>query len=272
MSGIDDIWATINVTTNTGSGSLYYVIVPTAAAAPSAAQIKAGQNGSGGAATWSGSLAISSTGAKSKLAYGLAVNTAYDTYVTHETAAGFSNIVTAEFTTLNSTIIRRSAEAGVTTNLTATTGTLGANAADSLGGTNAVSFVDLNPGTIGACAFTASQMTYNNGINRVRVRLKRVSSSSPNLWMRLNPANTTVALTTHVNLTARNNAGATQGWATAVVTDLDGVWMQFDGTIDMTGADVLGTLVLSLGDANNDLTLMRDGTVSIVVHDLIISW
>jgi hypothetical protein len=247
--------------------------VPTAAAAPSAAQIKAGQNGSGGAATWSGSLAVSSTGAKSKLAYGLAVGTIYDTYVVHEGAAD-SNIPTAEFTTVASTIIVRHAEDGATTSLTANFGTFNTNAADSLGGTNAISYVDNNVGTVGSASIQAGALTYFNGVNRIRVRLKRISSSVANLWIRLNPSNLSAGgnLNTHLNLTARNNSGATQGWTTATVTDLDGVWIQFDGTIDMTGlADLVGNFGIALGDANNDTTLIRDGTQSIAVHDLIIS-
>lgn len=270
MSDVDDIWATINVTTDTGSGTIYWVIVPTAAAVPSEEQIKAGTDGGDNAATIDGSISVASSGAKTQLAYGLAVNTAYDTYVVQETAE-FSNIVTAEFTTDASTIIVRHAEDGETTSLSSTTGTLSANVADSLGGSEAVGFVDNNQGTVGALLITVGSLTYNNGVNRVRVRLKRISSSSPNLWMRLVPGSTTATPDTHVNLTARNNSGATQNWATATVTDLDGVWMQVDGTINMAGADVTGTFLLNLGDANNDTTLLRDGTVSIAVHDFIIS-
>ena len=92
--------ADIGATTDTGSGTLYGVVT-TSSTTPSASQVKAGQNASGAAATFAGSVAVSSTGAKTIAATGLSSMTSYYAHLMHESAAGQSNVVTsAQFTTL----------------------------------------------------------------------------------------------------------------------------------------------------------------------------
>jgi hypothetical protein len=92
--------ATVGATTDEGNGTLY-VVVTTSATAPSAAQIKAGQDHTGSAAVFDDSQAVSSTGAKTFSATGLTASTAYRAHLIHtDAAANDSNIVTsAEFTT-----------------------------------------------------------------------------------------------------------------------------------------------------------------------------
>lgn len=91
--------ATIGATTDEANGTMY-AVVDTVTTTPSAAELDAGQDGDGGAAAWSGSQAITTTGAKTFNVTGLAPNTAYTYFIGHKDAAGnFSNIVSGTFTT-----------------------------------------------------------------------------------------------------------------------------------------------------------------------------
>lgn len=107
--------ATVGATTDEGNGTLY-AVVTASATAPSVAQIKAGQNESGAAAVWSGSVAVSSTGAKTLNATGLTASTSYYAHLVHADSAGNnSNVVSsAQFTTA----------AGADTTLPTLTGTI----------------------------------------------------------------------------------------------------------------------------------------------------
>lgn len=76
-----------SVSTDEGNGTLYWVLVPDADA-PSAAQVKAGQNSSGGAAVVSGNQAVSGTGTQNIATIGTAKpNTNYELVYMHEDAA-----------------------------------------------------------------------------------------------------------------------------------------------------------------------------------------
>lgn len=92
--------ATLGVTTDENNGTLY-VVVTTSATPPSATQIRAGQNNSGTAAVFADDQPITSTGAKSFGATGLAPSTTYYTYFHHQDASGNNSTVSAasSFTT-----------------------------------------------------------------------------------------------------------------------------------------------------------------------------
>lgn len=92
--------ATIGATTDEGNGSLYGVVT-TSATQPSVAQIKAGQDHTGAAAVWGGSVTVSSTGAKTLNATGLTASTGYYAHLVHADAAGNNSnrISSALFTT-----------------------------------------------------------------------------------------------------------------------------------------------------------------------------
>lgn len=87
-------------TTNEANGTMY-VVASTSATAPSAAQVKAGQMHTGAAAAASGSVAVSSTGAKSVNFTGLTPSTTYYAHAMHEDASGNQSSVvsSASFTT-----------------------------------------------------------------------------------------------------------------------------------------------------------------------------
>ncbi len=91
----------LEVTTNEGNGTLYYVVT-TSVSAPSKAQVKAGQDHTGAAAAYAGSQAVSSTGAQTATGTGLSSATVYYGYFMHEDAAGNQSAVKAltTFTTL----------------------------------------------------------------------------------------------------------------------------------------------------------------------------
>ena len=99
-----DTTATVGATTAGTTGTMYAVLTPTIAR-PTKAQIKAGQNASGGAAVWAGSLPVSSTGAKTFSATGLAAGTTYHVHIVHEVAAGYSNTLWVTGTTTGVAVI-----------------------------------------------------------------------------------------------------------------------------------------------------------------------
>lgn len=80
--------STGSVSTNEGNGTLYWVVT-TSATAPSAAQVKLGQDNSSVAATDSGSQTVSGTGVQTitPAPSGLTASTAYTTHFMHEDAA-----------------------------------------------------------------------------------------------------------------------------------------------------------------------------------------
>lgn len=86
--------STAGVTTDEANGTLY-VVVTTGATAPSAAQVKAGQDSAGAAAAYTGSQTVSAIGAQtiSPAPSGLAASTAYTTHFMHEDAAGNQSAV-----------------------------------------------------------------------------------------------------------------------------------------------------------------------------------
>jgi hypothetical protein len=91
-----------SVSTDTGSGTLYFAAIPTAGATPSAAQVKAGTGGDIIDAS-AGSQAVSTTGVQNVSGSGLSPDTPYKLVFAHEDAAVTPNIstvsVSAEFTT-----------------------------------------------------------------------------------------------------------------------------------------------------------------------------
>jgi hypothetical protein len=92
--------ADIGATTNEGNGTLF-VVASTSSTAPSGAQIIAGQMHTGAAAAAAGSVAVSSTGAKTVGVTGLSGSTSYFGHSVHRDAAGnVSNVVSGDgFTT-----------------------------------------------------------------------------------------------------------------------------------------------------------------------------
>ena len=88
------------VDTDEGNGTLY-AVVTTSSTNPSAAQVKAGQDHTGAAASYADSQAISTTGTKTFNASGLSPSTAYYFHFMHEDAATNQSSVasSASFTT-----------------------------------------------------------------------------------------------------------------------------------------------------------------------------
>jgi hypothetical protein len=85
--------STGSVSTDEGNGTLYWVVT-TSATAPSAAQVKAGQDNTGTAADGdSGSQSVSATGVQNITPSGLTASTAYTTHFMHEDAASNQSTV-----------------------------------------------------------------------------------------------------------------------------------------------------------------------------------
>ena len=76
------------------AGTLYYVVVPDGSPAPTAAQVKAGQNGSGASAVTSGNSAVASSPFTGSFnVSGLSAGTAYDIYVVAQDDEGTPNLM-----------------------------------------------------------------------------------------------------------------------------------------------------------------------------------
>jgi hypothetical protein len=114
--------ATVGATTNEGNGTLY-AVVTTSSTGPSAAQVKAGQNHLGAAATWSGNQAVATTGAKTLNATGLTGGVTYWGHLMHEDAATNQSSVVSSSSFASSTTFDVSVTfgigAGCTANLSA---------------------------------------------------------------------------------------------------------------------------------------------------------
>lgn len=95
-----DTTAIGSVSTNEGNGTLYWVVTESGTA-PSVAQIQAGQDNAGAAATADGSQAVSASGSQFVQASGLTAETAYYFHFQHQDAAANDSTVvsSAEFTT-----------------------------------------------------------------------------------------------------------------------------------------------------------------------------
>jgi hypothetical protein len=91
--------ATVSVDTTDGDGTIYFVVVPTAEAAPNSAQIVAGQRANGTAATWANNVVVSGIDTYMSGPTGLTAAATYDCYAIHYDGEGTgSNIATVEFT------------------------------------------------------------------------------------------------------------------------------------------------------------------------------
>lgn len=85
---------TAYVTTDTDTGSIYYVMTQSPSQ-PSESQIIAGQDHLGATADASGIIVVTSTGQKSETVPGLAESTQYYTYFVHSNLGVLSNIANA---------------------------------------------------------------------------------------------------------------------------------------------------------------------------------
>jgi hypothetical protein len=252
-----DVFVWGQSTTDTASGTLYAVVVASAAATPTAAQIVAGTDAAGAAAP-NASVAITSTGVKNVLVRGLTAVTAYKVCMTHRSAGGSnSNVVTGSFTT--DTLILALVTAGASTGLTLSTGSaaFGTNIADPHGGTNAIRWVDVNDATTGAIIIVVASATYFSGPVKIHLTVRYGGGSQ---WMKM----LAVSMTSAAFVNWNNSTGAigTETFTgTPVIFDVATGWKMLSGVADMTGADVVGTwnVTMELTD-NVGSTNVRDGT------------
>ena len=277
--------ADLDVNTDTAEGELY-VVVTTSATAPSAAQVKLGQDHTGSAAAFDDSdLAIAASGPHSFSATGLTASTTYYVYFMHEDDAGNQSTVTAgvaAFTTASSTttVVSFATDGTLTNIINASSSALTASQSDSDAGTDAVLWADDNPGTSGAVSIRSANVTLNNGNNNVTGKFKTTGiASGSKMWIRIRMQSVTVTDAVFVDITNDGTAAGSRigtqdaGWTSATVTSLGSDWWKFDGVLDATGADVTGQFYLSMAEADNDTVLtVRDGTNAIVIHDVLVSY
>jgi hypothetical protein len=91
--------ASISVDTNDAGGTMYFVVITSAAATPNAAQIAAGTDGDDDPATWADNVAVSSIDTYTGGPTGLTPDAVYDCYVVqYDGEAVASNVVSIDFT------------------------------------------------------------------------------------------------------------------------------------------------------------------------------
>jgi sugar lactone lactonase YvrE len=99
LSGIGVVGTTLSATSNEVATG-YWVVLPAAASAPSVAQVKAGQDGSGSGAPFAGNGAMVASVARSFALGSLAAGTAYKVYlVARDTAGNDTTVQSLSFTT-----------------------------------------------------------------------------------------------------------------------------------------------------------------------------
>jgi hypothetical protein len=267
MSAFDfsDIFVWGQVTTDVASGTMYAVVCAAAAVAPSAAQIKLGQDGSGAAAASSGNQAISSVGVKQLLLRGLTANTSYKVYFTHEGSGGFSNVVNTSF--LSDVFIFQIAHNGSSTGLTATNNIFTNNVADPQGGTNAVRWADNNDSVTGAVTTSFNLATFFNGVNKFHFTYKQGGGAD---FARINTANLSVGSGTNTFQWSTGTNGAGNNWTGATGTgggyapftiDMGAGWRMWSAACDCAGADLSGAFSWAKGMVNNVVgSILRNGT------------
>ncbi|MCP4410093.1 MAG: sialate O-acetylesterase [Gammaproteobacteria bacterium] len=162
---------------------------------------------------------------------------------------------------------------GTSTGLTEISSTINTAQTDPDSGSNAVSWIDQNPGSVGQCAVRCGNTVFNNGVNIIRAKFKTISSEAADMWIRVWPQNMSVGDNVSILITDDatpdgSRVGTTgAGWGNVSVTSLGSGWFQFYGEIDLTGADVTGLMRLMMGDADNDSTVDRQGTNEVALHD-----
>lgn len=143
--------------------------------------------------------------------------------------------------------------------------------ADSDGGNNAISFTDNTGGAGTQVRLHDTVITFNNGENIIRMKLKDIAKNTAARWVRIRVQNTTAVPSISIDLT--NGAlGINDGFTNTSLTALSDGWYAFEGTVDLTGADVAGGLYLYMADADNDQNITADGTNTVGVHDWQVSY
>jgi len=228
--------ASVGATTDTAAGTMYVVVYT--GSAPTATQIKAGQNSSG-AATPSANVAVSSTGAKSLSVTGLTASTAYN-YSVIVNNGGDSNIVTGTFTT--SAPSAATLTSPTSSNVAGTTATVGAT-------------TDTGSGTLYAVAYTGTQPT----ATQIKAGQNSSGAATPNASVTVTSTGAkTINLTGLTNSTAYNyalvqNNGTDSNVVTGTFTTLTPATLSAP-----TSASVTGTTA-TLGATSN-----QTGTLYIV--------
>jgi hypothetical protein len=259
-AAFSDVFVWGQATTDTASGTLYAVVVASAASTPSAAQIVAGTDAAGAAAP-NGNVGVSSTGAKALLVRNLTAVTAYKVCFAHQAGGLNSNVVTASFTT--DTLVIAFATNGLATNMNFQAGNgsaaAGTNQADPHGGTNAIRWVDVNDAATNIVLASCTVAAFFNGVNKVHFTTKYESGGA---WLRLNTTNITItAGVTHWNTSTGAIGTNSAGWTPTPTTfDVGSGWRMWSAQANLAGADLNGFLSLWKGPSDNNNTLVRDGT------------
>lgn len=264
--------ATVSVNTDTPEGTLYVVITKDGTT-PSAANVIAGNNAAGDAATWSDSVTVTDHGPQSFAATLLEANTEQWVYFCHVDAAGNQSTVTpgvASFTTENPVIIGEWFNDGIATGYTYTGATGTGSQSDHDAGTNAVLIT--NDGATSA-SVQINSVTFRDGVNRLSLSLRDVTKSTAKRWARIRVLNTTSVPIVAWNVTD-GTIGSTPSGSGHTITDEGGGWYRLTYTFDFSGdGDLDGSIAIYLADADNDQTIPAGsgGEEEMAIYNVVLS-
>jgi hypothetical protein len=272
-----DIFAWGEVTTNNSTGTLYAVVVASAAATPSAAQIVAGTDAAGAPAP-KGSIAVTAIGARQVLVPGsvapvmhLTPNTNYKICMVQQVPGPVnSNVVTATFKT--DVFVNQFLHAGAALP-TISFGVQTPSQPDYYGGNNAVLWNDNTDTLTGvvSCS-TPNAVTFFNGENKFHLSMKYLDAAAGGggvQWISFNTGNTGLAAgVAWINAVTRA-VGFEQMTGPVRALDMGSGWTMFSGMSNMAHAtDVSGLMSMARGLNNNsNNTVPRNGTNKIVIYN-----
>ncbi len=263
----------IEVSTTNANGTLYYVVVPDAATAPSAAQIKAGTDGDDNAATAASSVALTTADVAFPTVTGLGNGTLYDVYLVQEDTT-YSNVLSGN--TAGRVELYSRADDGTGTGLTLASAAVEETSyTDPDGGSNAITIIDNNAGSTGAVSFRGPAVVYDAGENFVRLAAKTVTSSASEMWIRFATGNVSKTRRQSFNITddatpiSDRIGEITDTSCIASIDDLGDGWFQLEWTPNMEGyADTNGIITAYMADSDVDQSVLRDGTNEVAIYTL----
>lgn len=230
--------AILSIDTDDPTGTLYGIL-SASATAPTATQIRNGQNHTGTAAEGFSSRAMSSIGKKALWLSGLPAGATLYPHWTQRDINSLDTVFSGSPVTLDATetVVFSAATdgtLGTITNITAGH-TKNENTSDPFGGTDAVTVTDPPSGT--SCFLQTPDQTFSFATNKYRCLLKKGSWAGSNAFLRTRILNTVPAYSNYVNLNTKAWSGTE--YANEVIRQIDDDWImayaEFSPATDNSG-------------------------------------
>jgi hypothetical protein len=93
IAPVSQTTASVSIRSDTKNGTIYFVVIPSSSAVPSAAQVIAGTDGSGNAATWDNTFTVASIDSYGLGPQGLGAGQTYKAYAVHQNSVAENSSV-----------------------------------------------------------------------------------------------------------------------------------------------------------------------------------